>query len=123
MAGGTAPEKRKGQPGLVQAALFGLCPYCGARTLFEAPAQIAGECTLCGEPLAPLERGGRLAGLITILVAALLVTAAFALDSWLRPPLWVHVLVWAPVTIGGVLMALRLFKTASIYRHFGISDR
>ncbi len=123
MSRSTAPENREGQPGLFQAALFGLCPSCGARTLFEAPAQIAGECASCRQPLAPLERGGRLAGLLTILVAALLITAAFAIDGWLRPPLWVHVLLWAPLTIGSVLMVLRLFKTASVYRRFAISQQ
>ena len=32
------PTEKKGQPGLVSAALSGLCPRCGAKTLFAAPA-------------------------------------------------------------------------------------
>ena len=36
----TEPKKQiGGQPGLVPAALFGLCPQCGAKTLFEGVAQ------------------------------------------------------------------------------------
>jgi len=66
--------------------------------------------------LASLERGGRLAGLLTILISALLITAALALDEFVRPPLWVHVILWAPLTVGAVLMSLRLFKTISVYR-------
>lgn len=113
-----APDTQKGQPGIVQAALFGLCPACGAPTLFEAPARVAGECAACGQPLAGLERGGRLSGLLTILIAALLITAAYALDEWVRPPLWVHVILWTPLTIGAVLGGLRLFKAASVYRQY-----
>lgn len=63
-----------------------------------------------------LERGARLAGLITILIAALLITAALALEEFVRPPILVHVLIWVPLTFGFVLGTLRLFKTASVYR-------
>ncbi|MDJ0977062.1 MAG: DUF983 domain-containing protein [Erythrobacter sp.] len=118
MSGSASPKNTKGQPGLIQAALFGMCPRCGARTLFEAPAQVAGTCRACAQPLAELERGGRLAGLLTLLIAALLITAAIALDEYARPPIWVHVILWAPLTVGAVLGALRLFKTASVYRRY-----
>ncbi|MEM7690741.1 MAG: DUF983 domain-containing protein [Pseudomonadota bacterium] len=100
---------------MVQAALFGLCPRCGARSLFEAPAMVAGRCTACEQPLAELERGGRIAGLLTIAVAAIVMTAAFALDEWVRPPLWLHVVLWAPLTIGAVLFALRFYKVVGVY--------
>ncbi|MEO0590497.1 MAG: DUF983 domain-containing protein [Pseudomonadota bacterium] len=115
MAGSPAPEETQGQPGLLQAALFGLCPHCRARTLFEAPAMIAGECRACGLPLAQLERGGRLVGLITIAVGGLLVLAALSLDAALRPPLWMHVVLWAPLTVGAVLGVLRLYKVVGVY--------
>lgn len=118
MAGAAAPDDRQGQTASVRAALSGLCPQCGARTLFSAPAQVAGECRACGLELAALERGGRLAGLITIAIAALLITAALALDEWLRPPIIVHALLWLPLTIGAVLGALRVFKGLSVYRSF-----
>ncbi|MEO1048625.1 MAG: DUF983 domain-containing protein [Pseudomonadota bacterium] len=118
MQGNPVPDPSKGQSGLLQAALFGLCPNCGAPTLFEAPARVAGQCPACGQELAALERGGRLAGLLTIAVAALLITAAIAVEELLRPPLWLQVIVWAPLTVAAVLGGLRLLKTASVYREF-----
>ena len=66
--------------------------------------------------MAGLERGGRLAGLLTIVIAGLLITAALALEEFVRPPIFVHVLIWVPLTFGCVLGTLRLFKTASVYR-------
>jgi len=111
-------QDTKGQPGLIQAALFGMCPRCGTRTLFEAPGRVAGECRSCGLVLADLERGARLAGLLTIAIAALLITLALVMDEALRPPLWLHVVIWTPLTIGGVLGSLRLFKTAAVYRQY-----
>ena len=41
-------EEKKGLPGVTQAALFGLCPRCHGRTLFDAPASIAYRCKACG---------------------------------------------------------------------------
>lgn len=76
---------------------------------------IAGECRACGLPLAQLERGGRLVGLITIAVGGLLVLAALSLDAALRPPLWMHVVLWAPLTVGAVLGVLRLYKVVGVY--------
>ncbi|MGB3469823.1 MAG: DUF983 domain-containing protein [Erythrobacter sp.] len=95
-----------------------MCPRCGARTLFEAPGRVAGQCRSCGLVLADLERGARLAGLLTIAIAVVLIMLALAVDEALRPPLWLHVVVWTPVTIGGVLGSLRLFKTAAVYRQY-----
>ncbi len=118
----SGPSNEKGQPGLVRAALSGLCPRCGAKSLFEAPARIALSCTKCGLQLAQLERGGRLAGLVTILVAAALIGAAMAVDIYLSPPFWLQVLVWAPVTMAVVIGVLRLFKTALLYRQYELQS-
>lgn len=79
---------------------------------------IAGECRACRQPLAELERGGRLVGLITIVVGGLLVFAALSLDAALRPPLWVHALLWAPLTVGSVLGVLRIYKVAGLYSEY-----
>ena len=110
-----SPTESKGQPGFISAALSGLCPRCRGRTLFAAPAQVAHACTACGLDFAPLERGGRFLSLVTMVFALLLVFAALGFDEWLRPPLWVTLAVWAPVTVGGVIFGLRLWKTMWAY--------
>lgn len=114
----TGPKDSKGQPGLVSAALSGLCPRCGAKTLFEGPAALAEDCRVCGLDLLALERGGRFVGVLTMLLALVLICAALGLDEWLRPPLWLSFLVWAPVTVGTVLFALRFYKTMWVYHQY-----
>jgi uncharacterized protein (DUF983 family) len=118
MAPDQGPTESKGQPGLVSAALSGLCPRCGAKTLFEGPAAIAEECRACGLDLYALERGGRFVGILTMLLALVLIMAALGIDEWLRPPLWLSFLVWAPVTVGTVLFALRFYKTMWVYHQY-----
>lgn len=112
------PSEQKGQPGLVSAALSGLCPRCGAKTLFEAPAALADECAACGLEIRALERGGRFVGVVTMLLALVLIMAALGVDEWLRPPLWASLLFWAPVTVGGVIFALRFYNTMWVYHQY-----
>ena len=120
MPQGSGPDSDKGQPGIVSAALSGLCPRCGEATLFEAPARIALTCSKCGLSLAELERGARLAGLVTILVAAILISVAMAVDIYLNPPFWLQVAIWAPLTMAVVIGTLRLYKTALLYRQYEV---
>jgi uncharacterized protein (DUF983 family) len=115
MGAGESPTEKQGQPGIVSAALSGLCPHCGASTLFAAPAAIAERCGACGLDYRPLERGSRWAGVVTLLLAAIMTGAALALDALLAPPLWLQLAFWAPVTVGGVIFALRLYKTLLLY--------
>ncbi len=115
MAAGESPSHEKGQPGIVQAALSGLCPRCGEPTLFEAPARVALNCQSCQLDFTGLERGARLAGLVTIVTAAVLIGLSIGADMAFQPPFWLQVLFWGPVTIAAVIGVLRLYKTALLY--------
>ncbi len=117
------PSEQKGQPGLFSAALSGLCPRCRAKTLFAAPAGLADECAACGLNILSLKRGGRFVGVVTMLLAVVLILAALGVDEWLRPPLWVSLLFWAPVTVGGVIFALRFYKTMWVYHQYEESQQ
>lgn len=117
-AGPSGPGEQKGQPGLVSAALSGLCPRCGAKTLFNGPAQLADECSACGLDIISLERGGRFVGVVTMALALVLILAALGVDEWLRPPLWASLLFWAPVTVGSVIGGLRFYKMMWVYHQY-----
>ncbi|MEO1488269.1 MAG: DUF983 domain-containing protein, partial [Pseudomonadota bacterium] len=58
----------------------------------------------------------------TIMIAAVLILAALGLESVIQLPLWLLVIIWAPLTMGTVLFALRLAKTASVYQQFEARD-
>lgn len=118
MAPGESPKDKGGQPGLVSAALSGLCPRCSAATLFEAPAGLADACSACGLDFLSLQRGGRFVGVVTMLLALVLILAALGVDEWLRPPLWASFLFWGPVTVGSVIFGLRFYKTMWVYHQY-----
>jgi len=99
----------------MRAALYGECPQCGARTLFDAPASVAMTCSSCELDFTQYERGGRLGGMLTAIVAIMLIMLAYLVEATLRPPLWLQAAFWAPVTVGIVIYSLRLFKTVLLY--------
>jgi uncharacterized protein (DUF983 family) len=123
MSADESPSEQKGQRGLVSAALSGLCPRCGAKTLFAAPAGLADQCVACGLDIMRLERGGRFVGVLTMLLALMLILAALGVDEWLRPPIWASLLFWGPVTVAGVIFGLRFYKTMWVYHQYEESQQ
>lgn len=103
---------QKGQPPVWRAALFGLCPECGEPTLFDGPVQFRERCSGCGLDYGRYNVGDGPAAFLTLIIGALLIVLALTLDFAVNPPLWVHVLLWVPVTAGAVVYGLRLVKGA-----------
>ena len=104
------PDLQKGQPGLAAAALFGCCPRCQARTLFVGPVKFAERCRVCGLDFGAFNVGDGPAVFLTLIVGALIVGLAIWVDVAVRPPFWVHALIWVPVTVAVVMGGLRVMK-------------
>lgn len=90
----------------------GLCPACGAKTLFAGLLRFADRCPACGLDFAQFNVGDGPAAFLTLIVGALISGLAIWLELALSPPWWVHVLVWVPVTVIGVMASLRIAKAA-----------
>lgn len=112
MSADHGPDTTKGQPGIRQAALFGLCPRCGSRTLFSGVVKFADRCPVCGLDLTRFNVGDGPAGFLTLVIGAIMVALAIWLDVAASPPLWVHALIWIPLTVAAVLGGLRVSKAA-----------
>ena len=97
---------------MVQAALLGLCPRCGARTLFEGLARFAPQCAACGLDYAQFNVGDGPAAFLTMVVGALVVGLALWVQLSFEPPFWVHVVLWVPLTVAAVVWGLRAGKAA-----------
>jgi len=114
MPNGESPKghhNTKGQPGITQAALFGLCPCCGARGLWDGPATLADKCSACGQNFVRHEPKGRGLYLVVLPVTILLILAALKLDEAVQLPVWVLVPLWGVVVPLVVIGALRFAKT------------
>jgi uncharacterized protein (DUF983 family) len=112
------PDSSKGQPAFGEAALFGLCPRCGERTLFAGPIKFAATCRACDLDFSKFNVGDGPAAFLTMIVGALVVVLALTLQLSVEPPWWVHVLLWVPLTTLGVIGGLRLAKGALMWSEY-----
>ncbi len=110
------PAERAGAdaPTPAQVALRGLCPRCGAGTLFVAPTKFADKCRACGLDFSAFNVGDGPAAFLTLILGAIVVALAVTLELTLHPPLWLQMMIWIPVTAAGVIGALRIAKGALV---------
>ncbi len=90
----------------------GLCPACGAASLFAGTLRFADSCPRCGLDFGRFNVGDGPAAFLTLIVGTLIAGLAIWLELAMSPPWWVHVLIWLPVTIIGVMLSLRVAKAA-----------
>jgi uncharacterized protein (DUF983 family) len=108
----------EGQPGIIPAALFGLCPRCGARGLFDGVAKFAPKCRACALDYTRFNVGDGPAAFLTLIIGALVVVLAISVELAWHPPFWVHMLLWIPFTAAAVIWGLRAGKSALLAAEF-----
>ncbi len=106
------PSPPNKAPSTVEVALKGLCPRCGAPTLFDGMAKFADKCRACGLDFAQFNVGDGPAAFLTLILGAVIVALAITLELTVHPPFWVHMILWIPLTAGAVVLALRASKAA-----------
>ena len=108
------------EPTPLEVSLGGLCPRCGAKTLFAGFARFAASCSACKLDFTAFNVGDGPAAFLTLGIGALITGLAIALELAATPPWWVHVLIWLPLTVAMVMGSLRYSKGALLaleYRH------
>ncbi|HKT85125.1 MAG TPA: DUF983 domain-containing protein [Novosphingobium sp.] len=107
-----------GQPETASAALLGLCPRCGARTLFQGMVGFAPRCPACGLDFGQFNVGDGPAAFLTLIVGAVIAVLAIWVQLAFEPPFWLHVLLWVPLTTALVVGGLRIAKAWLIGAEF-----
>lgn len=105
-----AHDDTEGQPAAAQAALFGLCPKCGSKSLFGGLVNFAPRCRGCRLDFTQFNVGDGPAAFLTLVIGGLVVALALWLQFTLYPPWWVHALIWIPVVFGATIAGLRITK-------------
>ncbi|XBQ16327.1 MAG: DUF983 domain-containing protein [Oceanicaulis sp.] len=100
------------RPSPVLAALRGRCPRCGTGRLFSGYLKFAGACESCGLDFSGEDAGDGPAVLIMFLVGLIVVPLALVVELAAAPPIWLHMLLWLPLSIGLAAAMLRPFKGA-----------
>lgn len=117
------PDTTKGQPGNAEAALFGCCPRCEERTLFEGAVAFAPKCPNCGLDFSRFNVGDGPAAFLTLGIGGLVTILAIWLQLSVEPAWWVHVLIWPPLTAFLVVGGLRVTKAWLLQAEYRNSAR
>jgi uncharacterized protein (DUF983 family) len=104
-------------PGGAPAPLFvqatrGLCPRCGAPTLFAGVLRFADRCPACGLDFSAFNVGDGAAAFLTLGIGTIVTILGIVVELAWSPPWWVHVALWLPLTIASVVLTTRWTKAA-----------
>ncbi|WP_138379337.1 DUF983 domain-containing protein [Luteithermobacter gelatinilyticus] len=98
----------------LRAGLGGVCPRCGQGRLFRGYLDLRDKCSCCGLDYSSFESADGPAVFIILILGFIVVGLALVVEVSFEPPLWVHVVLWGPLTLLGALALLRPFKGVMI---------
>jgi uncharacterized protein (DUF983 family) len=92
------------------AGLGARCPRCGKGPLFKGFIALAANCSACGLDYSFADSGDGPAVFIALIGGFIVLGAALWTEIVYEPPLWLHMVLFLPLTIIVCLGLLRPFK-------------
>lgn len=93
-----------------QAGVKGLCPRCGQGRLFDGFLSVGKSCRSCGLDYGFADSGDGPAVFGILIVGFVVVGLALWLEVNYSPSIWVHLILWIPLTLVLSLAFLRVSK-------------
>ncbi len=90
--------------------LKGCCPRCGNGKLFCGMLKVAPRCNACGLDYSFVDAGDGPVVFVMLIVGFIVMGLVLWTEFNLHPPVWLHILIWGPVTVGMVIGVQRLVK-------------
>jgi len=106
------------KPNPLLAGLTGRCPNCGEGPLFDGFLAISPRCEACGYDLSKADSGDGPAVFVILIGGCLVAFAALFTEVAVHPPVWVHLVIWLPVTAVVCLALLRPMKGVMVAAQF-----
>ncbi|MES0869252.1 DUF983 domain-containing protein [Pseudovibrio sp. SCP19] len=90
--------------------LRGKCPRCGEGPLFQGLLKLRASCSRCGLTYDFADSGDGPAVFAILILGFILVGGVLFVEFAYQPPLWLHMIIWAPVTVVLSITLLRVLK-------------
>jgi uncharacterized protein (DUF983 family) len=100
------------------AGLRGRCPNCGEGRLFSGFLTVSPACSACGYDLAKADSGDGPAVFVILIAGFLCAFAMLFTEIAFSPPIWVHIVIFLPLTLGVCLGLLRPLKGVMLAAQF-----
>ena len=98
----------------IKRGLLAKCPACGKGSLFDGYLKVKDVCPSCGEELHHHRADDAPPYFTILIVGHVIVGMVLAVEVEFKPPLWVHFMLWVPLTIIVALAVLRPIKGAVV---------
>lgn len=106
-----------------QAGLRCRCPRCGEGRLYAGFLNLAPRCGKCSLEFDFADAGDGPAIFVMLIVGFIVCGFALWLEVKHQPPMWLHAVLWAPLTIALVFGLLRPLKAVLIALQYANSAR
>ena len=90
------------------------CPACGEGRMFRAYLKVVDRCDACGEDLSHHRADDAPAYFTMMIVGHIIVGGVLVLERTVAPEMWVHMVLWLPLTMGMSLGLLPMVKGALV---------
>jgi uncharacterized protein (DUF983 family) len=94
----------------VSVGLAGRCPRCGDGRLFAGFINVAPRCEACGLDYGFADAGDGPAVFVTLFAGLVVLGLALWVEIAFQPPIWVHMVIFLPLTLIVCLGMLRPLK-------------
>ena len=104
----------------VSAGLSGKCPQCGQGSLFDGFLSVRTSCAACGLDYSFADSGDGPAVFVIMIVGFVIVGLVLFVELSFQPPIWLHLVLWLPLTVilaASVLRPLKGLMIALQFRH------
>ena len=92
------------------AAMSGRCPRCGEGRLFNGFVALNERCSNCDQSFKFADSGDGPAVFVILLAGFVIIALMFWVENSYEPPIWVHLVVFLPLTLITCLGLLRPLK-------------
>ena len=99
------------------------CPRCGEGPLFDGFLTVRTRCPIWDLDLSIADSGDGPAVFVIFIVGPIATALALLTESIFAPPYWLHLVIWPPLILGGVVALLRPFKATLIALQFKYKAR
>ena len=86
------------------------CPNCGEGRVYRGFLTFKERCDACGADLTIADTGDGASFFVMFAALILIVPSAMFFEFALRPPAWLHIIIWPPLTFAFCLLFLRPVK-------------
>ncbi|WP_119306839.1 DUF983 domain-containing protein [Cohaesibacter haloalkalitolerans] len=103
---------------VARTALAGKCPRCGKGRLYRSFLKVADRCDVCGLDYGFIDSGDGPAVFVIMIVGFISTGGLLYTEFTYEPPVWLQVIIWAPVAILLCLAFLYWLKGALIAQQY-----